>query len=376
MPRQTTLFDPVEIHGMQLRNRFVRSATHEGLADADGGGTPALAALWRDLAAGEVGLVVSGHAYVSPEGRVRTGQLGADADEKLEGLRMLCEAVHGAGGACALQLAHGGAHAEAGPDGELPFGPSEMELDGKKLCRFMNCERIGKIVDAFGDAARRAREAGFDAVQIHAAHGYCLSQFLSPHYNRREDEYGGSLENRARFLLEVLQAVRAEAGNDFPVLIKLNSQDYLDDGMTLDESLMLCRRLENMGLDAVEYSGGTALSGANSPVRAGRFDTPDKQAWFREAATRFKRERGLPLMLVGGIRSVEVAEELFSQGVCDFVSLSRPLVCEPGLVARWRAGDRRPAACVSDNLCFRAAISERGLCCPTAERREEKAARA
>ncbi|WP_022662236.1 NADH:flavin oxidoreductase [Paucidesulfovibrio longus] len=375
MPAQAgTLFDPATLNGMRLRNRFVRSATHEGLADQDGNGTPALANLWRALAEGEVGLVVSGHAYVSPDGKVRAGQLGVDADERLSGLAMLAEAVHAAGGACALQLAHAGAHAAPLPTGELPAGPSELILDGKTICTAMDCEHIGRIVDAFGYAARRAKKAGFDAVQVHSAHGYCLSQFLSPHYNKREDEYGGSLENRARFLLEVLQAVRAEVGDGFPVLLKMNSQDYLDDGLVLEDALLLARRLENMGVDAVELSGGTMLSGANVPVRTGRFDTPDKQAWFREAAGRFKKERGLPLMLVGGIRSADVAEDLYAQGICDFVSMSRPLVREPGLIRRWRAGDRSPARCVSDNLCFRAALSERGLCCLTEERERDKAA--
>ncbi|MGE4292099.1 MAG: NADH:flavin oxidoreductase [Desulfovibrio sp.] len=372
MPHAPTLFDPATLNGMRLRNRFVRSATHEGLAEEDGSASPALAALWRNLAEGEVGLVISGHAYVAQNGKVRTGQLGVDSDALLPGLSGLAHAVHAAGGVCALQLAHGGAHAEPLPTGELPGGPSEMELDGKKICTTMNCEQIGYIVDAFGNAARRAKDAGFDAVQVHAAHGYCLSQFLSPRYNHREDEYGGSLENRARFLLEVLQAVRSEVGDDFPVLIKLNSQDYLDDGLTLDDALLLCRRLENMGIDAVELSGGTMLSGALTPVRAGRFDTADKQAWFREAALRFKSERNVPLMLVGGIRSLEVAEALLADGVCDFISLSRPLVREPDLVKRWHAGDRRPATCVSDNLCFRAALSRRGLCCLSKERENQK----
>lgn len=365
-------FDPATINGMKLRNRFVRSATFEALAAEDGTSTPALAAMLSALAKGCVGLVVTGHAYVSPEGKVRTGQLGVHTDDGLPALKLLADAIHAEGAACALQLAHGGAHAEAPAEGAMPLGPSAIEVNGKPLCTAMSCAQIGQIIDAFGQAARRAKTAGFDAVQVHAAHGYCLSQFLSPHYNHREDEYGGTLENRSRFLLEVLQAVRAEVGDHFPVLIKLNSEDFLEDGLTLDESMLLCRRLENMGIDAVELSGGTMISGANIPVRSGRFDTPDKQAWFRAAARRFKKERNIPLMLVGGIRNLETVETLLGDGTCDFVSMSRPFIREPGLIRRWSEGDRRPSTCVSDNLCFRTFASDQGLYCLTEERERKK----
>jgi len=356
-------FDPAEINGMHLRNRFVRSATWEGMAGPDGLATPELAHCMADLAQGGVGLVVSGHAYVHADGQAGPRQLAANRDECLPGLTQLAKAVHEHGGACALQLAHAGAHALSGPTGTPACGPSALDLGQAGSCDSMTCEHIGRLVDDFAVAARRAREAGFDAVQIHAAHGYCLSQFLSPHYNQRSDEYGGPLENRARFLLEVLQAVRADVGGDYPVLIKLNAQDFLEDGLTSDETLLLCRRLENMDLDAVELSGGTAISGQNTPVRRGRIPIPEGEAWYRDTARQFKKERGLPLMLVGGIRSLETAEELLREQVCDFISLSRPLIREPGLVRRWQDGDRRPADCISDNLCFKAAIAG-GLACP------------
>lgn len=363
-------FDPLEINGMRLRNRFMRSATWEGMADADGLATEKLARCMGRLAEGRVGFVVTGHAFVQADGRAGSGQLAADRDECLPGLASLAEAVHAHGGACALQLAHAGAHALSSGSGNQPKGPSALDLGRGQSCEAMTCAEIGRIVDAFADAAQRARSAGFDAVQIHAAHGYCLSQFLSPHYNQRTDEYGGPLENRARFLLETLQAVRADLGPDFPVLVKLNSRDYLDRELTREESLLLCRRLENMGVDGVELSGGTQFSGRNIPVRTGRPEIPGGEAWYEDAARQFKAERAMPLMLVGGIRSLDTAERLLDEGVCDVVSMCRPLIREPDLVRRWEQGRREPSSCVSDNLCFRAAM-QGDLSCLTLERQSK-----
>jgi len=246
---------------------------------------------------------------------------------------------------------------------EQPKGPSIiMDAEGKPLCRAMTQEEIAATAQAFGQAAARAKRAGFDAVQVHAAHGYLLSQFLSPVFNKREDGYGGDIMGRTRFLNETVAAVRDAVGPDYPVLVKMNSQDYAEGGLTVDEALLVARRLENQGVSAVELSGGLLTAKKDSPVRVGNFTDPDRQAWYREAAARFKRERAIPLILVGGVRSLDVAEELVAGNVCDYVALSRPLIREPGLINRWKSGDRTPSTCLSDNLCFRTAASN-GLSC-------------
>jgi 2,4-dienoyl-CoA reductase-like NADH-dependent reductase (Old Yellow Enzyme family) len=223
-------------------------------------------------------------------------------------------------------------------------------------------EEIGNIVGAFGQAARRTKEAGFDGVQIHAAHGYLLSQSLSPAFNKREDSHGGNLENRARFLMEVLREVRSVVGPDFPVLVKMNSEDCLECGLTLEDSVQLGAMLEEGGVDAIELSGGTFLSGKLSPSRSG-ITSEEREAYFREAARIFKEKINIPLILVGGNRSIEMAEQLLNDGYADYISMSRPFIREPGLIKRWASGDIRRAACLSDNKCFGPAMAGQGIYC-------------
>jgi 2,4-dienoyl-CoA reductase-like NADH-dependent reductase (Old Yellow Enzyme family) len=203
-------------------------------------------------------------------------------------------------------------------------------------------------------------------VQIHAAHGFLLSQFLSPAFNKRKDEYGGALENRARLLLGVVRGVREAVGPEYPVLIKINSEDFLDGGMTREEAVQVSDMLQKASVDAIEFSGGTVASPEKFlPPRPGRLKTPEQEVYYREAARLYKQEVGIPLMLVGGIRSYEVAEELIRGGTADYISMSRPLICEPGLVKRWREGDRRTAECLSDNACFAPGLEGKGIYCVT-----------
>jgi 2,4-dienoyl-CoA reductase-like NADH-dependent reductase (Old Yellow Enzyme family) len=353
------LFDAVSINGMSLINRFVRSATWEGLADQEGAVTSELTERMVELAKGEVGLIITGYAFVHPEGRTSSRQTGAHDDRLLSGLAGMARSVHAAGGRIALQLVHGGAFADSGMTGCPAIGPSAGERN-----RAAAPEDIARIVSAFADAAGRVREAGFDAVQLHGAHGFLLSQFLSPALNRRTDDYGGSLANRARLLLKVVGKVREAVGPDYPVLVKLNSEDFLEGGMTREESLRIAGMLEAASVDAIELSGGTVASQEKFMApRPGMLKTSEEEVYYREAAKGYKERVRIPLMLVGGIRSFEVAEELVREEVADFISLSRPLIREPDLVKRWREGDRRKAECISCNGCFAPAIEGRGLRC-------------
>jgi 2,4-dienoyl-CoA reductase-like NADH-dependent reductase (Old Yellow Enzyme family) len=196
------------------------------------------------------------------------------------------------------------------------------------------------------------------------AQGYLLSQFLSPFFNKRRDAYGGSIENRARIVLETLQSVRNAVGSGFPVLVKINSEDFVEGGLTVDEMLYVAALMERSGIDANEMSGGTVYaSGAFSAIRMGAINTPEKDVYYRQAAERYKATIGVPLLLVGGIRSFEVAEKLVNDGLTDYISLSRPLIREPALINRWKSGDLRKATCISDNACFGPATKGEGLYC-------------
>jgi 2,4-dienoyl-CoA reductase-like NADH-dependent reductase (Old Yellow Enzyme family) len=207
------LFEPTSIKSLSLVNRFVRSATWEGLADENGAPTPRLVNLMADLARGGVGLIISSHSVVSRDGRSFRWKLGLYDPSVLPGLRRMAETVHEEGGVIALQIAHGGIRADSGLTGTQPMGPSIHDVGGGKQAREMSLADIQRIKGDFVRAAAMAREAGFDAVQIHAAHGYLLSQFLSPYYNRRHDRYGGATANRARLTVELLEDVRREVGN-------------------------------------------------------------------------------------------------------------------------------------------------------------------
>ena len=358
------LFEKTRINGMDLANRFVRSATWEGMAAEDGSCTPKLIGLMKSLAEGGVGLIITGLSYVTRESQAAPWQMGAAGDDHLTGLKAMADAVHGAGGKIALQIAHGGCYSMSQLTGRETVAPSGNDSDLFPLCREMTVAEIGGVVRAFGASALLAKKAGFDAVQIHAAHGYLLSQFLSPFFNRRSDVYGGPIENRARAVLETVREVRYLVGREYPVLIKINSEDFVPNGLTVDEMLLVAGMLEFEGIDAIEMSGGTVFaSGAFSAIRMGSFDTPDKEVFYREAASRFKEIVKVPLMLVGGIRSPEVAEKLVNDGVADYISLSRPLIREPGLINRWRSGDLRRSRCISDNACFGPARKGEGLYC-------------
>ena len=359
------LYEKTNIGNLVLKNRFVRSATWNGMANKEGFSTKAIDNLLLGLVRGGVGLIITGHAYINSEGQAGPGQLSVSNDRYVDGLSRMAEAIHSADGKVILQLAHAGCHASAALTGQEPLGPSVIENEKGPFCRAMTIQDINRVVAEFGHAAIRAREAGFDGVQLHAAHGYLMSQFISPFYNKREDDYGGSVENRARIILEAMQKVRAEVGGDYPLMIKMNSEDFVDGGFSIDEMLKVSAMLEEAGIDTIELSGGTRYSGKNSPVRGGKINNEEEEVYYRQGAQRYKQQITVPLMLVGGIRSYSVAERLIAEGMADYISLSRPLIREPGLINRWQAGDLRKATCISCNLCMKAAREEHSLYCVT-----------
>ena len=365
------LFESSTINGMTLSNRFVRSATWEGMAAEDGTVTPKLIDTMVALSKGGLGLIITGHAFVRPEGRAHPRQLGVYADEFIKGLREMVDAVHDSGGKIVIQISHAGRFAAKRLMGCPPMVVSNYEGLAQWPVHEMTKEDIQDLPVAFADGASRAKAAGFDGVQIHSAHGYLLSQFLSPLFNRRQDEYGGDIRNRSRIHLEIYQAIRRAVGQDFPVFIKMNCRDFVEDGLDLEDSLQVGRMLAEAGLDALELSGGLLTGGRLAPSRPG-LRPEQKEAYFLEDARAFQQEINIPLILVGGFRSFDVAERLIQDETADYISLCRPLIREPALIKRWQSGDRRKSGCISDNLCFKQGFKSQGVYCVTKEREKKK----
>ncbi len=369
----TAFFSPYRINHLTLPNRSIRAAIWEGMATDEGRVTPRLVDTMVALARNDVGLVITGHAYVHSQGQAGPWQLGAHSEDMNDGLRRMVDAVHAAGGRICLQLAHAGGHAATRLTGQDALGPSVFEGRFGGRCRAMSVADIQTVLHAMAAGARRAREVGFDTVQIHAAHGYLLSQFLSPVTNKRQDRYGGALENRARMVCDTIREVRAAVGSDFPVLVKINSEDFVERGFQQDDMLQAVAYLEAAGVDAVELSGGTVINPQETHcARKVHPKNPDQEAYYRRAALAFKAISALPLILVGGIRTLPTAEKLIAGGIVDLIAFGRPFIAEPGLIRRWQDGDSTPAACISCNRCYVPLQAGQGVSCVVASERHQR----
>lgn len=346
------LFGQFNLAGIELKNRIVRSATYEKRADVDGFVTDALVEFYKELTRGGIGLIITGNALVHVSGRSVPQMLCIHNDHYIDRLKRLTDAIHSLDGKVVIQLVHGGR--QCFPillGGERPLAPSEVyDPVTKVIPKAMSNEEIWEIIEAFGDAARRAMYAGFDGVQIHGAHGYLVSEFLSPHTNRRDDYWGGDEERRFHFLEEVYKAMRSEVGNNYPILIKINADDFIEGGLRPEESLRISKRLEELGIDAIEISGGMYESGTKTAQP--NILNKEQEAYFRDSSRLFKKELNVPIMLVGGIRSKDVAEDILERGDADLISLSRPLIREPDLPNKFLAGKEK-ADCISCNGCMR-----------------------
>lgn len=348
-----TIFEESTINGMTLKNRLVRSATWENMADAKGHITKKLFKVYENLAKGGVGMIITGYAFVIRDEQPNPGMMGIYNDSFIDEYLSLTEMVHAHGSRIVMQIAYGGTQTNYPPEGRLIWGPSDVaDLATGVVPTPMSRVDIRTLVQAFGDAAERVKAAGFDGVQFHGAHSYILSQYLSPHYNRRTDEYGGSIENRARIFTEVYEEIRHRVGADFAVMVKINAEDFVENGATFEECRFVCRQLSERGIDAIEISGGTAASGKQNPSRP-KINNPDKEAYHASYAALIAQEVPTHVILVGGLRSPEVIESLLATTKIPYFALSRPLLCEPDLPKRWQQGDRSRARCVSCNGCHR-----------------------
>lgn len=365
---------PKKIGSIEIKNRFVRSATFEGMATEDGYVTDKHLKLYKDLAVGGAGLIITGYAYVQENGRAFNKQTGVSKDDYIPGLNKIAEIVHNNGKDCkvALQIAHCGRQSRIL---ENTIAPSALEEKlTRKVPREMTTKEIQDMINTFAQAIRRAKEAGFDAVQLHGAHGYIITQFLSPYINQRTDEYGGNIENRTRFLEEIYNRGVELVGKDFPIFIKMNAVDFVEGGTTLSESTIIAKRLEKIGYAAIEVSAGiwevaklkkkdlgwkpTFLP--ESRIFVGNMNEP---AYNLPYAKEFKKVLDIPVILIGGINSLNLVEQILSNESADFVSFSRPLIREPDLPNRWMKGiGKQEVECIFCNGCLSTTVSP-GLTC-------------
>ena len=338
---------------------------------------------YERLAKGGVGLIITGYLYVHPTGRAYPHQTGICSDDVIAGLKKLTDMVHQEGGRIAFQLAHAGRQTTKGLIGQTPLGPSSRGRDPINFVKpkEMTEDEITEMIKAFGAAAQRAVEAGADGIQLHGAHGYLINEFLSPFFNSRTDSWGGSDENRFRFLREVLQKIKTVVPDGFPILVKLNTNDYTPkEGITLPLAIRYAGWLAELGIDGLEVSSGTsnysymnmcrgdvptdeflkALPWWQKPMGRlmigkleGKFGL--KEGYHLEAAKKIKPVLGeTPLFLVGGMRTVSHMEEVLENNHADFISMSRPFIREPFLVNKIKEGKMDRVSCVSCNRCMAA----------------------
>jgi len=327
------LMSPAFIGKVEIRNRIVTAPLWTGYGSKEGFVTPRTLAYYSEKASGGAGLITIEYTHVDPiVSKSAPGQLGLYEDECIGGFALLAQAIHDWGAKAAVQLAH------AGPMKFLPIppwlGPSDGFHDLTNMGPLpplpitgMSRDDITKTIEAFAAAADRTKRAGFDMVDIHAAHGYLLTEFLSPHANKRTDEYGGSLENRMRFPLEIVQAVRQRVGPDFPVTVRLNGTDYAPESpITIDEAIVFSKRLEEVGVDALHVSGGT-------DIYLDKLATPTyvKHGFNLYLAEAVKKQSGIkiPVIATGGITTPAFAEEILQDGKADFIALGRPALADP-----------------------------------------------
>jgi len=370
-------FDPFTIKTLNVKNRFAMAAAATSYsADEQGIITGEEIARIERIAAGGIGLFINGAVTTHPLAQTRPRSCMITTGAGIPMFQKLTDAVHAHDTKIACQLCNSGIWAAAFQKslGREAVGAS-LVSDGAYAGRpdfsdnfhAATEDEIADIIRGFAAGAARAKSAGFDAVEIHAAHDSLLSQFLSPLANRRSDRWGGSVENRARIHAEVIRAVREAVGPDYPILIKLGVQDSVPGGLALEDGIAAARTCAGAGADMLEVSVG--LAGADvmkESVLLGPITKPEQEAFTRESCRAVKQATGIPTIMTGGLRSPDLIEEILAAGETDLIGLCRPFIREPALINRWKSGDRRKAACISCNMCL---IKPKGheLACVIAE---------
>lgn len=350
------LFEPFIINRLQIKNRFVRSATVDNLGQ-DGRVTEIQLKRYAELARGEVGLICSSGLFPSQDGWAAPGQPGIHRDEMIPSLEKLVRAVHENGGKIAAQLMHAGWFGNPAVSGLPVIGPSAMvnPANGRPV-RELSSDEIYEHVDQYIQAGRRAVEAGFDAVQLHGAHGWLISAFLSPVTNRRQDEWGGSPEKRAAFVLRITEGLRRVVGPDYPIWIKLGLKDYHPQGRPLSEGIHTAKMLVESGMDAIEVSEGIE----EQPFHHIRQDA--RIPYYLDECRQARLSLKVPLILVGGMRKLGDMQQVLDEGIADAVSLCRPFIMDPHIVRKFHEKAVDTSECTSCNECIQEMHARRIRC--------------
>ncbi|MBU1055080.1 MAG: NADH:flavin oxidoreductase [Proteobacteria bacterium] len=382
------LFSQKMIGKLKLNNRIIRTASHEGLADRRGAPTEEQFNFYRAFVEGGIGMIITGYAGIMQNGKSSLYHMTMiDDDELIPAHQKMVEKLHNLGGKIVCQIAHCGRQTLSEATGECALlAPSSIpNTFFKEVPRELSQKEIIEIISRFASAAKRVQKAGYDGVQIHGAHGYLLSTFLTRRSNKRKDKWGGSKENRFRIVAKTLKAVREEVGKDYPVLIKLNSFERWHDGIKPAECVEYARMVEKTGCcDAIEISAGSdedsfymargyfptegILKYLRPYCKLGKIakgfiryviapfnkliQPPFKEGYNLETAARVKQAVSLPVITVGGMRSKAFMESAIREGKTDFVSLARPLLLEPDLANKFMKNESESAKCDNCNICF------------------------
>ena len=377
-------YSSATLKGINMPSRIIRSATHEGMADESGKPLESLINTYEAYAKGGVGLIITGYIGISQQGKCPLYNMTMlDSDANIPAFKELTDRVHAAGAPIFAQIAHCGRQTRKKVTGMETVAPSAIRdfLYWETVPHALKEKEIYKIIDDFVDAMKRSKEAGFDGVQLHCAHGYLLSEFLTPHMNHRKDKWGGSTENRFRIVAEIMKKARAELG-DYPIIVKMNSFEKDRDGIKTEEAVKIAKLMENAGFDAIEVSCAIAKEGFNmsrgmfpyesmcadnfrfehlpkftwplmKPVMKFLMQSPQPVTNYNvDASSEIKKNVSIPVIVVGGIRKDADIRSILNNEKADFVSMSRPFILEPDIVNKFKSGKQSEARCISCNYCL------------------------
>lgn len=377
------VFSEASIAGIKLKNRMIRSATHEGLADASGNPTDALLEKYEALAKGEVGAIITGYAAIMQNGKSPlANMLMIDQDERIPSYKKLVDRVHQYNTPIFLQITHCGRQTFSRVTGLPTVAPSSIKdrLFHEDVPIALSDAEIYEIIGNFVNAIERAKRAGFDGVQLQLSHGYLLSSFLSPHMNKRKDQWGGSTENRFRIIKKIMESAREKVG-DYPIIAKMNGYEKSRDGLKPDEAVLIAKYLERSKCDAVEVSCGIAEEGfmalrgdfpfamiakhnqlmkrvpkllhpAAKLFLKHYFASPEPRYLYNvDSAAEIKKNIKIPVIVVGGIRNLADIEYIIRNEESDFVSMAKPFIIEPNIVKKFMEGKQYQSRCLDCNHC-------------------------
>jgi 2,4-dienoyl-CoA reductase-like NADH-dependent reductase (Old Yellow Enzyme family) len=361
------LFEKTWMGPIELQNRAIKSSTWSGMGDQKGYVTDRVLEFYAELAKGDIGLILTGYQYVMSNGLALPYMVGNYHDTQAEGLRKIADTVHKGGGKIVAQLVH--SLARANPkmffnEGDELWGASAVPYSaGDPTPKEMSRTDITRLVEAHAAAASRSKRCGFDGIQIHGAHGYGINQFLSSAWNMRSDSYGGSIGNRYRVVGEILEAMRGEVGKDYPILFKLSAHDFVANGLEPPESQEIARRLASDGIAGIQVSACSTISTKDKHCIKKEILEEKDEGYLVDFAQFIKEAVKVPIIAVGGIRSLSTVDEILKGRKADYISMARPFIREPHLIKRWKNEDKSRATCISCNRCFEPGMKGEGISC-------------